>query len=273
MQGARLDRVGSNGKWLHVRRSGWIWEPSVERLSGPQQSVDGSVAGAARRDTAARTGRRDTASRSPRPDTIRPPAPSDSSAAAHAASAADGTSAADSTAAAAAAGTAAGSFAGFSGAVLVEAPRGDTVAVVRPLAELRLLERNGEWARVRLEGWVRSQEVTAAPDSGRVLEDGNVAALGVQGEALRGRAVRWSLAFLSLQQAESLRSDFDAGEYFILARGPGDLDRLVYVAVPDRLLPRVRELAPLQRFTALGRIRAARSSQTGAPVIELLGLR
>lgn len=267
VEGARLKRVGENGRWLHVRRSGWIWNASIEDAAGE------APAPASSRDSSRSSAPVDAASTAPARDSTRRAAPRDSLRAMGGADSTTEGARRDSALAHAAGRPARYGYAPFAGTVLSDTPGGDTTAIVPPLAPLQLLERDGDWVRVRIEGWVRTSDVAFAPDSGGVLGDSDVAALKVQGATLRGRPVRWSLSFLSLQQAESVRTDFRPGEPFILARGPGDLDRLVYVAVPDSLLARVRALAPLQRFTAFGRIRTSRSRQTGAPVIDLLELR
>jgi hypothetical protein len=153
--------------------------------------------------------------------------------------------------------------------VLRTAPNAGTIAVVDPAAPVQVLARQGEWTRVRVEGWTRSPVAAA-----------NAAAPGVTLRALRedpdayaGRDVDWTLRFVSLQYADRLRTDFTPGEAFVLARDPNGETGFVYLAVPAQLLPAVRHLAALQQFRAVGRIRTARSPLMGHPIVDLAALR
>jgi hypothetical protein len=141
-----------------------------------------------------------------------------------------------------------------------------TVAVVNAEAPVQVLARRGEWTRVRVEGWTREPVAGAPP--GRVT----LAALRADPEAYRGRDVEWTLRFVSLQRADSLRTDLVPGEAYVLARDPDGETGLVYLAVPPALVAAVRRLAPYQPFRAAGRIRTARSPLMGHPVVDLVRL-
>ena len=91
--------------------------------------------------------------------------------------------------------------------------------------------------------------------------------------AFRGRTVEWPLQFTPLERAERIRSDFYEGEPFILARGPGDENSFVYVAVPPQRVAQVERLGPLERIVVLGRVRTGRSRVMGPPVLDLMELR
>jgi len=89
-----------------------------------------------------------------------------------------------------------------------------------------------------------------------------------------GRLVTWELQFVSLEEAEAVRTDFYEGEPFLLTRPVGDEStRFVYVAVPPEALVTSRGLTPLERVTVVGRIRTGASALTGAPILDLVELR
>lgn len=147
-------------------------------------------------------------------------------------------------------------------------PDGDTVAVLRPGADLTVLGREGAWARVRLNGWVRVADLLP-PDSAMGVQV-SAADLRANPEDFRGRQVRWSVQFVSLERAEAVRTDFYEGEPFILARAPDPTDGFVYLAVPPELLPVAEDLQPLELIEVLARVRTGRSAIMGAPVLDLL---
>lgn len=148
---------------------------------------------------------------------------------------------------------------------------GDSTALVYPGADLEVLAREGEWARVRLDGWVR-QPSLVSPDSAGVASGLTAAELRQNPEKYRGRRVRWTVQFVALRRAEAIRTDFYEGEPFVLARPPGSEEGFVYLAVPPGLLSRVQELKPLQSIGILARVRTGRSSLMGVPILDLLDL-
>ena len=90
--------------------------------------------------------------------------------------------------------------------------------------------------------------------------------------AHRGRVVVWSLQFISLEQAERVRTDFFEGEPFLLCRF-GDSDgAFVYVAVPPERVEEVKGLVPLEVITVTARVRTGASALTGTPIVDLLAL-
>lgn len=146
----------------------------------------------------------------------------------------------------------------------------DTLGAARPGADLVVVERRRGWARVRLEGWVPAADLTAVPDS--MVVEATAADLKANPDRYAGRRVRWEVQFISLERAEAPRSDFYEGEPFILARAPDPSEGFVYLAVPQGLLPEVREVDPLQTIGVLARVRTGRSALMGAPVLELLAI-
>lgn len=219
--GMRLDRLESSGDWIRVRRTGWIWSPSLD-IDGPDRPAAPGSAQA-------------PAATAPRPERR---------------------------------------FAAVEdGAIVLDAPAGDTLARLRTGASVEVVAREGDWTRVRIEGWTFTGAMPAgARPDGDVLTGLSRDSLQADPEAYRGRVLEWAVQFIALQSAERFRNDFHEGEPFMLTRGPGDDAGFVYVAVPDEWLGRVERLSPLQQVRILGRVRTARSSLTGAPVLDLLEL-
>jgi len=158
---------------------------------------------------------------------------------------------------------------GGTSARLYLSPEGDTVGVVRPGADLAVLAREGAWVRVRLNGWVRAADLLPA-DSTTQRSTLSAADLRSNPDEYQGLQVRWSVQFVSLERAESVRTDFYEGEPFILARAPDPADGFVYLAVPPELLSVAGELPPLEMIEILARVRTGRSAIMGAPVLDLL---
>ncbi|HSH46932.1 MAG TPA: SH3 domain-containing protein, partial [Longimicrobiales bacterium] len=222
-EGMRLSELERRDRWVRVRRTGWIWQPSLA-------VGDGGVT----RDSEPAGEPAGPASASAAPATDREFIRLDAS------------------------------------ARILASPAGDTLAHVEPGATVEVTEREGEWARVRIEGWAYTGALAQESPEASVLRNVDAAALAAEPELYRGRVVEWSLQFIALEQAERFRTDFLEGEYFILARGPGDEAGFVYLAVPRERLGAARALAPLQRFAALARVRHPHSPLTDAPVLDLI---
>lgn len=224
--GMRLTQVETRGNWILVRRTGWIWQPSlsIARPATPPPST---------------------------PSVATPVASTPSTPTAGAGSARNVATA------------------GPAGLTLLTRPAGDTLARIHRGGTVEVLEQDGDWARVRVEGWT-SMAAPAPPDTAGTLRNVSRSDLARSPDRFRGRLIEWPVQFIALQHAERFRTDFAEGEPFILARGPGDDPGFVYVAVPADRLEEVRALAPLEHVGILARVRAARSTLTEAPVLELL---
>jgi hypothetical protein len=223
--GMLLERLDGDGNWVRVRRTAWIWTPSlrIDEADAPAPpAAPPATATPEAGSSAVRAGAREFAT------------------------------------------------AGAGGTLVLTRPAGDTLARVQRGGTMEVLAREGDWVRVRVEGWALTGVASPEGAEGNVLRDISRAQLRDDPDRFRGRLVEWSVQFIALQQAERFRTDFREGEHFILARGPGDDAGFVYLAVPDDWLDEARRLAPLQRIRVLGRIRAAMSSLTEAPVIDLL---
>lgn len=265
-EGMLLYRTGEQVEnWYQVEREGWIWAPSVTiRGETSAQGAAGMGDAAGEEGGEART-----------------PSPTGSPAGARSAGDTGAPSARERLVvrgggeSAGAAGPGAtgggdGAGAGDVGASLLTTPDGDTVAVARPGSGVEVMDRRGEWVRVRVDGWVRAPALVD-PDSAEVIRDLTVAELREEPEEYRGRRVRWTVRFVSLERAEATRTDFYEGEPYVLAR-PAEGEGVVYLAVTPELLPRVEELEPLQAIEVLARVRTGSSSLTGVPILELLAI-
>jgi len=234
--GTLLEEVERRPGWARVRRTGWIWSASVSQpASTPTQRATGTGAGTPA--AAART----TGVGTPTPPTV----------------------------------PAGERFVRLpGGAPILSVPDGDTLGRASGAGDLEVLAREGSWLRVRLDGWVwRPATADAAADPGGDSEEIVPSDLsGPGGAAFEGRRVTWRVQFISLERAESVRTDFFEGEPFILGRVGGAEGPFVYVAVPPDRLPQVRGFAPLEVVTVTGRIRKASSALTLTPILDLLAV-
>lgn len=166
-----------------------------------------------------------------------------------------------------------GGFRRTAGGAILTAPDGDTLAVAEPASDVEVLRQEGNWARVRVEGWMwmpAGNEAALSADAGpSALEPDDLMA---DPDAHAGRVVAWTIQFISLARAEPIRTDFFEGEPFLLARFGGQDGPYVYVAVPTDRLGEVEGLVPLERVDVTGRIRTGASSLTGAPIIDLISI-
>jgi hypothetical protein len=121
--GFALDKVGDQGRWVHVRRQGWVRRAALQPVAGPDAAPAPAPRAAAGRPTAA----------SAQPDT-NPPANVDPARVQSARS-----------------------------TTLFRAPDGAGDASLSANAPLKVLGRTGEWTRVQLEGWVKTADLQTAP--------------------------------------------------------------------------------------------------------------
>ena len=234
-RGMLLDSLETRGNWVRVRRTAWIWSESVTETSAGTVASSPAVSA----------------------ETTRPP----------------GSEGADAAPSAPAGAVLPDRLLIDEGPVLLlVSPEGDTVAVLSPGADLAVLDRRGDWARVRLEGWIWEPSTLPA-DSAAASDSLSASDLRANPTQYIGRRVRWSVQFVSLERAEAVRTDFYEGEPFILARPEDRSQGFVYLAVPPELLPRVEELRPLQQIEILGRVRTGRSALMGVPILDLLAVR
>ena len=58
-------------------------------------------------------------------------------------------------------------------------------------------------------------------------------------------------------------------EPYLLAKGPGSENALLYLAVPPSLLNQAKGLPPLTRVLITARVRVGRSEPVGTPILDL----
>jgi hypothetical protein len=144
------------------------------------------------------------------------------------------------------------------GAVVGELAQG---AIVMPLAH------DHGWAKVRVEAWVPDGDLSPADSSmGAKL---SAADLRADPEATHGKTVQWDVQILSLQIADPLRPEMARDEPYLLAKGPGKEDALLYLAVPPSLLAQAKALPPLTRVLITARVRSGHSEPVGIPILDL----
>ena len=259
-QGFLLAKVdeGSSERWVHVTRAGWVQKADVE----PVAPVVRTHALALDTGTGGLTpGRRpgDTTGLTPG---RRPGGPGDS--AAHAGSPPRGDSVAGP------APVDPGRVEPSRPTVLYRAPEGPPAGTLAPSAPLRVLGRSGEWARVEVQGWVKSADLQTAPPG--VLVGVSAAELRADPERYVGQVLRWTVQFIAVQQADELRPDIPAGATYMLARGPLPERGFVYVVIPESRRAQLGSLTPLATIQVTARVRTGRSRFLGNPVLDVLTL-
>ena len=161
---------------------------------------------------------------------------------------------------------------GSAEAPILSAPDGDTLAISAPSTNLRVLAREGNWARVRLEGWIWLPQSEDGRVRASIRTDVTLESVMSSPDEFRGEVIQWDLQFISLERAEVIRTDFYANEPFLLTRmGAGD-QGFVYVAIPPERLQEAQGLSPLERIRVVGRVRTGSARLTGSPILELLSL-
>jgi hypothetical protein len=256
-EGTLLEEVSREPGWARVRRTAWIWTPSLDLETEAREGATTPAPAVEPREL--------PPGRPPEPDPEPTPPPSPT---------------APRPAPGGAGGTPAGEEwvrAGPSRPGILTAPSGDTLALARPGADLRILGREGNWARVRMEGWiwlpgnVGGEAVDGEEtETDVVLRDVDPLEISGDPERYHGRIVELELQFISVERAERIRTDFQEGEPFLLTRSVDSGRGFVYVAVPSNLLPELERLAPLTRIRVTGRVRTGAAALTGSPILDLM---
>ena len=151
------------------------------------------------------------------------------------------------------------------------APDGDSIGGVRPGAVVLPLARDRDWVRVRIEGWVRENELQTVDSA--VQTRRSAADLRADPDGTRGVIVRWNVQVLSpIQRADPLRRELAENEPYVIARGPDTESALLYLAVPPSMLDAVGAIAPLTNAVITARVRTGRSSPVGVPILDLISI-
>lgn len=252
VEGALFNRIGARGGWTQVRRAGWIARSAVV------ERTPARVAAAAP-PPAART----SSSPAVLQDTSRPPAPRTDSVAGSAPVLRNDSGPASE--ARPSRNERRGAL--KSGAVIQRAPDGAALATLTAPSTVTLGERDREWVKVSLDGWVRARDVqgNVAP-----LPAVTAAMLRVNPEKYVGQTVEWRLQFLARQRADELRPEMPLGHAYLLTRGPLPETGFVYVLVSKQQADQLQGLKPLDEMTAMVAVRTARTRYLATPVVELI---
>ncbi len=146
-------------------------------------------------------------------------------------------------------------------------PAGPSVGTLHAGIPARVLGRTGEWARVRVEGWVREADLQA--NDGGALAGVTAAEVRSAPERYVGQQLDWRLQIISVQVADELRAEMPPGQPYLLTRGPLPEPGFVYVAIPHDQVGRFRALPPLHEAVLRVTIRAPRTKYLTTPVAEL----
>ncbi len=241
VQGFLLDQVEQRGQWVKVRRSVWV---ATAALRGPEVAA--------------------TTRPAPAPAASKPPAPAPSVVPASV-PARPGPSVQEPPQA----------IDPRRGVVrrrmqLYRAPDSTAIGQLEAGTPVRVIARAGGWVRVEAQAWVRESEVR--PSDAGVLTGVSAAELRGAPEEFKGKLLRWTIQYLSLQTADELRPDFQPGQKYILARGPAPEYAFVYITVPDVKLAEVQRLEPLASVTIVARVTNGRSTYLANPILELVEL-
>ncbi len=242
--GTGLHTVSRDGAWTRVRRSAWIATAAV------QKSVAASSARGATKAAA----------------------PSSAGATAPAASSAvppDAPDAPDAPAKAGASGKPSGTISS-TGTRFRDLPVGRVLGGIAGGSSVAVIARQLGWVRVRVDGWIPEKDLvtgeSAAPPSVTAAD------LRADPQAMKGRVVQWEVEVMSLQIADPLRVELLRDEPYLLARGPGQENAILYLAVPGALLAEARAMPPLAKVSITARVRSGRSEPSGSPILDLLSI-
>ena len=153
---------------------------------------------------------------------------------------------------------------------LFRAPDSTAIGTLEAGHPVRITAHAGDWVRIEAQAWVRQSEVR--PGDAGILDGLSAAELRGAPEEFRGKLLRWTIQFLSLQTADELRPDFTPGQKYILARGPAPEYAFVYIIVPADKLADVQKLQPLASVQIVARVVNGRSQYLANPILELVEL-
>src|SRR6184192_3276334 len=248
--GFLLNKVaeGTSGSWIHVTRAGWVEKTDIESVAQVASS---------------RTAAPDSDTTQARPTLARKPAVAPATGHGSAAGSPDTTSSPS-------APVDPSRVESARRTVLYRSPEGQPAGTLAPSAPLRVLGRSGDWTRVELEGWVRSADLEIAPPG--VLVGITAAELRTDPQRYAGQVLRWTLQFISTQQADELRPEIPNGATYMLARGPLPERGFVYVVVPEARRAQLETITPLATIQVTARVRTGRTRFLGNPVLDLISL-
>jgi hypothetical protein len=131
--------------------------------------------------------------------------------------------------------------------------------------------RDRGWVRVRVDGWVKDDGLAPSTATVGAL---SAADLRADPQTARGAVVRWDVQVLALAHADVLHRDLTLDEPYLLVRGPGTENALLYVAIPPALLPAATALIAVAPVTAtiVATVRNGKSAPLGVPILDAQSL-
>ncbi|MHB2034503.1 MAG: SH3 domain-containing protein [Gemmatimonadaceae bacterium] len=154
-------------------------------------------------------------------------------------------------------------------APLSAAPGLPAVATVVRGAVLTPTARDRGWVRVKLDGWMRETDLTAADSS---LARLSAADLRANPDQYVGRLLRWTVTVLAFQTADPLRHDMSPDEPYLLARGPGDENAMLYLTLPPALVAKAKAYPPLTTVVVTAKVRTGRADPSGVPILDVVSI-
>lgn len=154
------------------------------------------------------------------------------------------------------------------GASLRNLPVGSIMGGLSPGSSVDVIGRQTGWVRVRVEGWLPEKDLLAGDSV--IAPSVRAADLRADPAGMKGRVVQWDVEVMAFQNADPLRVEMTTDEPYLLARGPGAENVVLYLAIPPNLLAEARAIPPLTRVSVTARVRSGRSEPAGTPILDLL---
>jgi SH3-like domain-containing protein len=247
--GVGLHTISREGAWARVRRSAWIPTAALERSAtaaaaaqkAGQKAGQKASAKVAAASPAAGTGADGAGTAAPAEQPIR----------------------------AGASGRPTG-IVSSGGARFRDLPVGRILGGMDGGTSVEIVARQSGWVRVRADGWIPEKDLVSGENVS--AQSVTAADLRADPQGMKGHIVQWNVEVMSLQIADPLRVELARDEPYLLARGPGEENTLLYLAVPGTLLTEARALPPLARLSITARVRSGRSEPAGTPILDLLSI-
>ena len=147
------------------------------------------------------------------------------------------------------------------------APDGDLIGTVMVPGTILPMGRERGWVRVRMEGWIKESDLLPVDSSLRTAL--SAADLRADPDGSKGKLIRWKVEVLAFQRADALRRDLNAGEPYLLARGPVGENSMLYLALPAALVNDAKVIVPLTVVQITARVRTGRSAPTNVPILDV----
>jgi hypothetical protein len=242
-EGTLLERVGEKGRWVRVRRNGWI----------PRKAIAGKAAAKAPAAPA------QTPAPAQQPSRAQQPAPA--KARGPATPVATAVSAAE---------PADERVQTVRATPLAAAPEGGTVGSLQGGASARVLARSGDMVKVQVEGWIPADAI--ASGDGAAMVGVTAAEVRAAPDRFVGKTVEWRVQVIAVKTADELRTEMPPGQPYLLTRGPLPEPGFVYVSIPSDRVADFQALPPLQELVLRVSIRAARTKFLTTPVAALVSV-